>query len=69
MPVTYKEPTFRSDPKICNIRYPEWIMLIVPYVFVIIGCLIQNKYTDISKMNLWLFPACTAGGKQKLKVI
>ncbi|XP_020657458.3 small ribosomal subunit protein bS18m isoform X2 [Pogona vitticeps] len=23
MPVTYKHPTFRSDPKICNIKYPQ----------------------------------------------
>ncbi|XP_066488880.1 small ribosomal subunit protein bS18m [Tiliqua scincoides] len=23
MSVTYKDPTFLSDPKICNIRYPE----------------------------------------------
>ncbi|XP_054846443.1 28S ribosomal protein S18c, mitochondrial [Eublepharis macularius] len=23
MPVTYKDPTFLSDPKICNIKYPD----------------------------------------------
>ncbi|XP_060103098.1 small ribosomal subunit protein bS18m [Heteronotia binoei] len=23
MPVTYKDPTFLSDPKVCDIRYPE----------------------------------------------
>ncbi|XP_015273409.1 PREDICTED: 28S ribosomal protein S18c, mitochondrial [Gekko japonicus] len=23
MPVTYKDPRFLSDPKICNIKYPE----------------------------------------------
>lgn len=23
MSVTYKDPTFLKDPKICNIKYPE----------------------------------------------